>query len=267
MHALINGIKMAYDDFGNGPAVVLIHDLPLCRKMWQHQVEPLANAGYRVIAPDLRGFGDSETGVKNLSLQQNSDDIVGLLRYLGLGRSVLIGLGAGNHVIDDIQQRYPGRVAAAIFLSPYTTTVRRNNSAHQELLKLHNEGDRQQLVETLCQQLLPQQQPLTTQQFAWEIQQWIEEATPNALTAALKLPSREQYHICSRIPILIMEGSRTRRLEEQEPVMNIQTAVEISGAGHLFNLEKPELVNTELIAFLTWLCSAKTRHHRLALAA
>ena len=61
MEAFVNGIRMAYDDVGSGPAVLLIHGFPLCRRMWHPQVGALTAAGYRVVTPDLRGFGASET--------------------------------------------------------------------------------------------------------------------------------------------------------------------------------------------------------------
>ncbi|PLX97057.1 MAG: alpha/beta hydrolase, partial [Desulfuromonas sp.] len=59
MHALVNGIQLAYEEHGSGPAVVLLHDLPYDRQMWQAQVEPLVGCGFRVVLPDLRGIGES----------------------------------------------------------------------------------------------------------------------------------------------------------------------------------------------------------------
>jgi pimeloyl-ACP methyl ester carboxylesterase len=50
--------EVAFDDLGEGPAVVLIHDHPFDRSMWSAQHRPLASAGFRVIAPDLRGYGE-----------------------------------------------------------------------------------------------------------------------------------------------------------------------------------------------------------------
>ncbi|HYS42489.1 MAG TPA: alpha/beta fold hydrolase, partial [Geobacteraceae bacterium] len=53
MQAVINGITMAYDDSGSGPAVLFIHGFPLCRRMWHPQLQVLTSAGFRVVTPDL----------------------------------------------------------------------------------------------------------------------------------------------------------------------------------------------------------------------
>ena len=53
MLARINGVQVGYDDYGQGPAVVFIHDYPLNRQMWRYQVEPLVAAGFRVVLADL----------------------------------------------------------------------------------------------------------------------------------------------------------------------------------------------------------------------
>jgi len=59
-NAFLNGISLAYDEVGAGPAVLLVHGFPLNRQMWRPQMAILVAAGYRVIAPDLRGFGGSD---------------------------------------------------------------------------------------------------------------------------------------------------------------------------------------------------------------
>ena len=77
MRAFINGIQLAYDDTGEGFPVILIHGFPLCRKMWRPQINKLPPAGCRVIAPDLRGFGESDAPDGPYSMEMFADDIVG----------------------------------------------------------------------------------------------------------------------------------------------------------------------------------------------
>lgn len=55
----INATTLAYDDNGSGPPLLLLHGFPLNRTMWRPQIASLTRAGYRVITPDLRGFGAS----------------------------------------------------------------------------------------------------------------------------------------------------------------------------------------------------------------
>ncbi|MET0188487.1 MAG: alpha/beta hydrolase [Pseudonocardia sediminis] len=81
------------DTGGTGPAVILLHGWPDRASMWSHQIRGLAAAGYRVIAPDLRGFGDSDRpeGVENYTFDKTSADVLGLADALGVDRFALAG--------------------------------------------------------------------------------------------------------------------------------------------------------------------------------
>jgi pimeloyl-ACP methyl ester carboxylesterase len=119
MQVSINGTTMAYEDHGAGPAVLLLHGFPFDRSIWKTQIQPLTRAGYRVIAPDLRGFGQGTTSSGNYSLDVLSDDVVGLLNYLGIGRAAMVGVSLGAHVLNTLLKRYPQRVAATVVVDPH----------------------------------------------------------------------------------------------------------------------------------------------------
>jgi predicted alpha/beta-fold hydrolase len=89
--AFINGITIGYDDSGQGEDIlVLIHGHPFNRSMWEPQVEVVGRSGWRVIAPDLRGYGASSVVPGKTTLDVFACDIVALLDQLDL-RSVAIG--------------------------------------------------------------------------------------------------------------------------------------------------------------------------------
>jgi len=113
MRATINGVQIGYDDFGRGPAVLFVHDYPLNRKMWRPQVQPLVDAGFRVVLVDLRGFGESSLASERVAIHTYSADIIGLLNYLGIGRAVVCGLSLGGYVLFDLLENYPQRIAGA----------------------------------------------------------------------------------------------------------------------------------------------------------
>ncbi len=88
-----NGIKLAVYEAGTGPAVLLLHGFPGLAFTWRHQIPALVEAGYRVIAPDLRGYGLSDTpaAVEDYDIAQLTGDVVGVLDALGIEKAVLVG--------------------------------------------------------------------------------------------------------------------------------------------------------------------------------
>ncbi len=152
----LNGTRIAFEDFGNGPAVILLHDLPLCREMWWPQLDELARQNYRVIAPDIRGFGESESDHRPFSVSLCCRDIIGLMRYLGIGRAVFVGIGAANYLISELQRFYPNRVAAICMISPQTAiTDRLTRHRSRDLAARIQAGKRLSVIDCLCKEFLP----------------------------------------------------------------------------------------------------------------
>jgi len=91
----INGIELAVAEHGpaDGPVVVLLHGFPELGFSWRHQVGPLAHAGYRVIVPDMRGFGDSDAPdeAERYAVDVLAADVLGLLDHAGVERGRVIG--------------------------------------------------------------------------------------------------------------------------------------------------------------------------------
>src|SRR3954453_17919765 len=105
-------MRLAYTDEGPGPAVVLLHGFPLGRGMWKEQVSGIGSM-YRVIAPDLRGHGDSPAPEGDYTIDEMADDVVELLDTLSLDGPVVVGgLSMGGYVALSLVARYPERVRA-----------------------------------------------------------------------------------------------------------------------------------------------------------
>jgi pimeloyl-ACP methyl ester carboxylesterase len=96
----VNGIRMHYAEAGSGPLVILCHGFPECWYSWRAQIEGLSAAGYRVVAPDQRGYGQTSAPepIEAYDLCHLTGDIVGLLRHLGGGRASIIGHDWGSPV-------------------------------------------------------------------------------------------------------------------------------------------------------------------------
>ena len=117
-HANINGIQMHYVEQGSGLAVVLCHGFPHLWFSWHRQITALAAAGYRVIAPDMRGMGQTEAPPEPAAydIDHITGDLLGLLDHIGVERAVFAGLDFGAFAIYDLALRHPERVVAVIGL-------------------------------------------------------------------------------------------------------------------------------------------------------
>src|SRR5437660_6984016 len=100
---------LAYDDSGSGAAVVLIHGHPFNRTMWAPQIQPLVTAGFRIVAPDLRGYGDSAVTEGTVAMRELADDVSGLIAHLEIKRAAVIGLSMGGLVAMELVLANPAR--------------------------------------------------------------------------------------------------------------------------------------------------------------
>ncbi|MFI6484837.1 alpha/beta fold hydrolase [Nonomuraea sp. NPDC050663] len=107
-------MTISYDVSGDGPAVLLLHSGVCDRRMWDGQVQPLVAAGYRVVRPDLRGFGDSPLPPHQFD---NAEDVAGLLEYLNIRQVTLVGSSYGGEVALEVAARWPGLVDGMVLLS------------------------------------------------------------------------------------------------------------------------------------------------------
>ncbi|MFI1496924.1 alpha/beta fold hydrolase [Streptomyces platensis] len=92
-HVSVNGITIKITEQGEGPLILLLHGFPETSYSWRHQFQPLAEAGYRVVAPDQRGYGgtDCPEGIDNYTILHLVGDVVGLIHALGEKHAVVVG--------------------------------------------------------------------------------------------------------------------------------------------------------------------------------
>lgn len=114
-----NGIRMHVAEAGEGFPVVMCHGFPELWYSWRHQVGALAEAGYRAIAPDMRGYGETDApdDPREYTMKVLTADIAGLLDALEIERAVIVGHDWGGAVIWQFAMRYPERTAALVGLN------------------------------------------------------------------------------------------------------------------------------------------------------
>src|SRR6266498_5036953 len=123
------GNTLAFDDAGSGAAVVLLHGYPFDRSMWREQVDFLSTTGNRVVAPDLRGFGESvaqtsacessETNhrLKSVPLTTMADmarDVAALMDELKIDQAAICGLSMGGYIAFEFVHLFPTRARALV---------------------------------------------------------------------------------------------------------------------------------------------------------
>ncbi|AJE02311.1 alpha/beta fold hydrolase [Geobacter pickeringii] len=260
MRAVINGITMAYDDHGSGPAVLLIHGFPLCRRMWHPQIQALTGAGFRVIAPDLRGFGESDAPEGPYSMELFADDVAELLDHLGIGEAVIGGMSMGGYVLMNLLERHRQRIRGAVFITTRATADDEAGKARR--LQLAQEVTRlgPQVVVDAFRTILFADASLTERpKLVGEVSRWMAETDSRGLAGGL-LAMRERKDYTPllggfALPALAI-GAAEDRAAPPENARAIAAAIPgcrlciVPQAGHMANLEHPGAFNDALLEFL-----------------
>ena len=124
-----NGIKMRLAEIGEGPLILLAHGWPESWYSWRHQLIGLSKAGYRVIAPDMRGYGqtDAPSETDQYDIKHLTEDMVGILDALGETSAYIVGHDWGAPVATYSALFYPDRFTKLVIMSvPYNVRQDQN---------------------------------------------------------------------------------------------------------------------------------------------
>ncbi|MFZ6004620.1 MAG: alpha/beta fold hydrolase [Actinomycetota bacterium] len=114
-----NGVDLHVVEAGEGVPVIFVHGFPELSYSWRHQLPAIADAGFRAVAPDMRGYGRSSRPeeVTDYDIVHLTDDLVGLLDDLGEERATFVGHDWGSMVVGALSRLHPERVAAVVAMS------------------------------------------------------------------------------------------------------------------------------------------------------
>lgn len=260
MRAVINGITTAYDDNGSGPALLLIHGFPLCRLMWHPQIRAVSEAGFRVVTPDLRGFGESDAPDGPYSMELFADDLVALLDHLGIEQAVVGGMSMGGYVLFNLLERYPARIRGACFI---TTRASADDEAGKERrLALARDVLKfgPQVVADNFERLLFAEETLKERpKLVAEVSRWMTANDSRGIAGGL-LAMRERKDYTPLLPSFavpsLVIGADEDKAAPPDNARLIATGMPgcrlaiIPRAGHMVNLENPGAFNAILLDFL-----------------
>jgi len=249
---------LAYDEYGTGLPVVLLHGFPHDHTLWKPQLGAFVDA-CRCIAPDLRGFGNSLVEPP-YSMDQYADDVVALLDKLGVDRALISGLSMGGYVAFAIWRRHRERVRALVFADTRagadTDEMRAARRAQIDLVRSRGAA-------VLAAQLVPGQLGARTRERHPDIVEVVRDMIARApvdgivgaLEAMMARPDSTPTLATIDVPTLVLVGEEDRLTplaESQKIHAGIAGSLleTIAGAGHLSNLERPAAFNHVLSEFV-----------------
>jgi 3-oxoadipate enol-lactonase len=259
MIASINGINLAYTDEGQGPSVVFLHAFPQNRSMWDQQVTALSKT-HRVIAPDFRGFGDSDAPPGPYSLDQYADDVNGLLDRLAVGQAVFAGLSMGGYTLFAFYRRHAARVHALVLADTRAGADTEDGRAGRfAMARTAGERGAGAIADIMLPKLLSPDALRTRPELVRQVRERIERTHVNGIAGALMAMAGrpDSVPLLPQIacPTLVITGeldgptppSEGKLMAGAIPGARLEI---IPGAGHLANLEQPEAFNQAVLNFL-----------------
>jgi pimeloyl-ACP methyl ester carboxylesterase len=133
---ITNGIRMHYVTMGEGPLIVLLHGFPEFWYSWRYQIPFLAKLGYTVVAPDLRGYNDTDKPRKGYDAPNLLRDIEGLIKGLGQAKAIIVGHDWGGALAWGFAIRYPHMTERLIVMNaPHPQAILREFRTLKQLRK------------------------------------------------------------------------------------------------------------------------------------
>lgn len=259
MKEKIGGVRLAWDDVGQGLPVVLLHAFPLNRRMWERQREELGGR-YRIITPDFRGHGESEAAAEDSTMERLAENVRGLLDALSVERVVLGGLSMGGYVAFSFYRRYAARVAALVLADTRAgADTEEGRRGRTELAAVAEKDGSGAVAERMLPKLLGPSTQKSRPEVVAAAREMILSTSPAGIARALRgMAARpDSFDLLPRIdcPTLVLVGEEDVLTPPAEAEMlakaipGAKLAI-IPGAGHLSNLEQPERFNRLLAGFL-----------------
>jgi pimeloyl-ACP methyl ester carboxylesterase len=256
MKASVNNIQLNYEEHGQGTPVLLIHAFPLNSAMWQQQIKVLA-AEYRLIVPDLRGFGESDVPEGTYTMDTFADDLAALLDHLNIDKAVLAGVSMGGYISFAFMRGYADRVRALMLAStratPDSEEAKAGREKNAQLAESEGVGV---IAENMIPNLLSGH---ADQDLRDEVRSIIERNQPRGVAGALRgmgmRPDSSNLLTQITVPTLVVSGADDSITPPEEMQilhkgLSGSRIAEVPKAGHLVNLENPTVFNHVVTEFL-----------------
>jgi pimeloyl-ACP methyl ester carboxylesterase len=257
-------VELAYIDRGAGQPVVLMHGFPLDHTMWNPQIDALADVA-RVIAPDLRGFGQSSLGnvspTRAMALEQYADDVVALLDAINLKEPIILaGFSMGGYIVWQFVRKYADRLRALIQIDTRAAADTEEARANRLKMAAHiEEWGSARVAEMMGPKLFAAGKFEANVGIVKDLRRVIADTPPASIAVAQRAMAArpDMTHLLPQIkvPSLVVAGVDDALIPAHE-MRQIAAAipngkyVEIPTAGHMSTIENPDAVNKALRDFV-----------------
>ena len=257
----IRGVNIVYDDLGTGDVILLIHGQPFNRSMWDDQKTMLVK-NYRLIIPDLRGYGESEITTGIVLLDEMALDLIHLLDQLSITKATIVGLSMGGQIALEMYRWQPSLFKAIVLAD--TDARAEDEPGYQNRLTLSarilkdgmEKFTNERIGNFMCAETFANK-PEVAERVAHMMR-----ATNPAGSAAAQRGRAERLDYTPllkkiNVPALIIVGDQDvfTPLESANYMhkrIRNSTLTVIPNSGHIANMEQPGKFNQSLESFLSF---------------
>jgi len=258
MQTTVNGFTLAYTDQGHGVPLLFVHGFPLSRGTWRHQAEAF-QATHRIIAPDLRGLGESDGAGAVSTMDQFADDLAALHKHLNAGPAVIAGHSMGGYITLAFARKFPGLVRGLVLVGtksgPDSPEAAAGRRATAEKVRAQGVGV---VIDAMAPKMIAATS--TDPAMAADVRAFMTPSRPEGVIAALlgmaERPDATPMLSGIRVPTLVITGADdvlipSSESEKMAAAIPGATLAIIPGAGHLVAFEQPEAFNRTLALWLS----------------
>jgi YbgC/YbaW family acyl-CoA thioester hydrolase len=256
---MVRGVNLAIEVRGEGPAVLLVHGYPFDHTIWREQIDGLE--GFRRIAPDLRGMGQSDAPDLGYGIEIYAADLAALLDALDVDQVVLCGLSMGGYIAFEFLRQWRSRVRGLVLMDtraePDSADARRARDAAAAVARERGAGA---VAEAMLSQVVGPGTLRHRTDLVHRIRDMMASTPVAGMVGALaamrdRRESQTLLPTLAGLPTLVMVGEADGLTPPDQAKAMAQAIpgarfVTISGAGHLPPVEQPAAVTHELRVFL-----------------
>ncbi|MGA7538482.1 MAG: alpha/beta hydrolase [Steroidobacteraceae bacterium] len=257
---LSNGITLSYHDSGSGTPILFLHSFGHNKNLWFPQLTHFLERGFRVLAPDMPGHGDSSYDPARHGVDQMAHDYIELLDSIGIRKTIVVGISMGGYIALRMWARRPDLIAAMVLSNTKAEKDSDEIVARRraQIESIHRSG-LEHFVTTGAPKRLS---PVTLERRPWvldtiKLLNFTVPAEINAATLEAMALKADDTKVLPTIdvPVLVTSGSDDIFIPRDSPG-NLHKGIkgsrfrEIAGTGHVSSLEAPTEYNRVMEEFL-----------------